>query len=213
MSYTTTSIRSACTAQARYESPLGTMLLARTVRGLAGAWFMNQKDHPGELDVPDQPDDVLLSRTAACFKRYFETGLADFGLPLDLRGTPFQQRVWQALLDIPRGHTCSYGDIARQVGSPAAVRAVGAAVGRNPVAVIVPCHRVIGSNGSLTGYAGGLERKTALLTLEGALGFATSGDAARSGRSSRSSLSSKRDQSGTTGATVDPQSRLFEPAE
>jgi methylated-DNA-[protein]-cysteine S-methyltransferase len=90
-------------------------------------------------------------------------------LPLDLHGTAFQQSVWRALCAIEAGATQSYAAVARSVGSPQAVRAVGAAVGRNPVSVIVPCHRVVGTDGSLTGYAGGLERKRALLALEGAL--------------------------------------------
>ena len=90
-------------------------------------------------------------------------------MPLDAQGTPFQQAVWRALLAIPSGATTSYGALARALGSPTAVRAVGAAVGRNPLSVVVPCHRVLGADGSLTGYAGGLDRKTALLTLENAL--------------------------------------------
>ena len=94
-----------------------------------------------------------------------------FELPLDLQaGTPFQQDVWTALLAIPRGGTTSYAELARRLGRPTAARAVGAAVGRNPISIVVPCHRVLGSGGSLTGYAGGLERKTALLELEGARG-------------------------------------------
>ena len=91
-------------------------------------------------------------------------------MPLDLLGTPFQIAVWRELRAIEPGCTCSYGDIARKLGSPTAGRAVGAAVGRNPVSVIVPCHRVLGSDGSLTGYAGGLERKTALLRIEAVRG-------------------------------------------
>lgn len=168
MSLTLSSIQAACTAQASYESPLGSMLLARTPAGLAGAWFVNQKDHPGALTAPVRPDDALLAMAVAQFRRYFAAGRDTFDLPLDLLGTPFQRSVWQALLEIPRGTTRSYGDIAKRVGAPQAVRAVGAAVGRNPLAVIVPCHRVIGSNGALTGYAGGLERKIVLLELEGA---------------------------------------------
>ena len=168
MSFATTAIQSACTAQAMYASPLGPMLLARTGTGLAGAWFMRQKDHPGELHAPDRPDDPLLRRAIEQFKRYFGGSKEGFDLPLDLLGTPFQRDVWQALLRIPLGTTQTYGAIARAVGTPQAVRAVGAAVGKNPLGVIVPCHRVIGSNGALTGYAAGLERKTALLELEGA---------------------------------------------
>ncbi len=144
------------------------MLLARTPRGLAGAWFEGQKDHPGTLPAPVVRDDPLLAAVARRLVAYFsgdEAGVHDS--PLDLLGTPFQRAVWQALRGIARGATASYGEIARRVGAPAAVRAVGAAVGRNPVSVIVPCHRVIGAGGALTGYAGGLERKAALLRLEG----------------------------------------------
>ena len=168
MSFATTAIQAACTAQTMYASPLGPLLLARTRTGLAGAWFMRQKDHPGELPAPTQPDDPLLHRAVVQLQRYFAGGRAGFDLPLDLLGTPFQRDVWHALLRIPIGTTQSYGAIARAVGTPQAVRAVGAAVGKNPLGVIVPCHRVIGGNGALTGYAAGLERKTALLELEGA---------------------------------------------
>jgi methylated-DNA-[protein]-cysteine S-methyltransferase len=167
MSHATDSIHGACTAQATYASSLGAMLLARTAKGLAGVWFEGQKDHPGTLAAPDMPDDPLLRSAATQLAGYFAGGAMRFDLPLDLHGTPFQRSVWQALLGIASGRTCSYGDIARQVGAPQAVRAVGAAVGKNPLSVIVPCHRVLGSSSALTGYAGGLERKRALLTLEG----------------------------------------------
>jgi methylated-DNA-[protein]-cysteine S-methyltransferase len=167
MSFATQSIRAACTAQATFESPLGRMLLARTEHGLAGVWFDAQRDHPGKLSAPEAPDDALLSAAAAQLADYFEGRTTRFDLCLDLHGTPFQRSVWQALLGIATGRTCSYGEIARQVGSPQAVRAVGAAIGKNPVSVIVPCHRVLGTDGGLTGYAGGIDRKRALLTLEG----------------------------------------------
>ena len=168
MSFATTAIQSACTAHTRYRSPLGTMLLARTRTGIAGAWFVRQKDHPGELPAPEQPEDPMLLRAIRQFEHYFAGGTDGFDLPLDLLGTPFQVAVWQALLGIPAGSTRSYGEIARAIQAPQAVRAVGAAIGKNPLGVIVPCHRVIGSTGALTGYAAGLERKTALLQLEGA---------------------------------------------
>lgn len=158
----------ACTAQATMETPLGELLLARTAEGLAGAWFEGQKHHPGALAVPRQPEDELLRRAAAQLRAYFSGEAVAFDVPLDLHGTPFQRGVWQALLAIPGGETRSYGEIARALGSASAVRAVGGAVGRNPVSVIVPCHRVVGGDGSLTGYAGGVERKRALLELEGA---------------------------------------------
>ena len=167
MTYATDSIRSACTAQTVFDSPLGPLLLVRTAQGLAGAWFEGQRHHPPALDVAHVHDDPLLSRAAAQLQAYFEGGPATFDVPLDLQGTPFQRAVWQALLGIGRGATRSYGDIARQLGQPVAVRAVGSAVGRNPVSILVPCHRVIGSDGSLTGYAGGVDRKLALLRLEG----------------------------------------------
>ncbi len=167
MSFATDSIHSACTAQATHASPLGPLLLARTAQGLAGVWFEDQEHHPGPLDAPQRPDDPLLRDTAERLDAYFAGREARFDLPLDLLGTPFQRSVWQALLGIAAGETRSYGDIARQVGSPRATRAVGAAVGKNPLSVIVPCHRIIGSSGALTGYAGGMERKRALLVLEG----------------------------------------------
>ena len=97
---------------------------------------------------------------------YFKGRLKNFDLPLEPPGTPFQQSVWQALLTIPYGQTCSYADIATQIKNPKAVRAVGNANGRNPISIIIPCHRVIGSNGSLTGFGGGLPTKTYLLNLE-----------------------------------------------
>jgi methylated-DNA-[protein]-cysteine S-methyltransferase len=166
MSHTRDAIQRACTAQSRVDTPLGPLRLVRTANGLAGAWFDGQKHHPGELDAEERPNDPLLQRATTQLRRYFAGDAAAFKLPLDLLGTDFQRAVWAALLRIPPGATCSYGDIARAIGSPQAVRAVGAAVGRNPVSLIVPCHRVVGSDGALTGYAGGVERKQALLALE-----------------------------------------------
>ena len=167
MTSTLTAVRSACIAQATTLSALGPILLARTASGLAGAWFAGQQHHPGALGVPDLPDDPLLAEAADQLRAYFAGAALAFDLPLDLQGTPFQRRVWQALLAIAPGCTRSYGDIAAALGAASAVRAVGGAVGRNPVSVIVPCHRVIGRDGGLTGYAGGMERKRALLALEG----------------------------------------------
>ncbi|RQP25655.1 methylated-DNA--[protein]-cysteine S-methyltransferase [Piscinibacter terrae] len=167
MSHATRHIHAACTAQATIATPLGPVLLARTARGLAGVWFEGQKDHPGELNAPVVEDDPLLRAAAAQLADYFSGRSKRFDVPLDLHGTPFQLGVWKALLGIGQGQTRSYGDIARQLGSPKAMRAVGSAVGKNPVSVIVPCHRVLGTDGTLTGYAGGVHRKRALLTLEG----------------------------------------------
>lgn len=153
----------------RWRSPLGPMLLAASARGLAGAWFVQgQRDTPDPSAWPEAPEHPVLRQAAAELDAYFAGQRHRFELPLDLgHGTAFQQAVWQALLAIPSGQTTSYGELARRIGRPRAVRALGAAVGRNPVSIIVPCHRVIGADGSLTGYAGGLARKTTLLQLEG----------------------------------------------
>jgi methylated-DNA-[protein]-cysteine S-methyltransferase len=156
-------------AQCRLATPLGPMTAAATAQGLAGLWFDEQKHHPGPLDAPVQPQQRWLLAARHALERWFDGHDLDPGaLPLDLHGTAFQQAVWSALLHIPRGRTCSYGALAQGLGRPAAVRAAAAAVGRNPVSVLVPCHRVLGADGSLTGYAGGLERKQALLALEAA---------------------------------------------
>ncbi len=159
------------TVQARTPTALGDVRLAASARGLVGLWFDGQRHLPAQLDGPGAwpTDDAhpVLRAAAAQVREYLDGTRTRFDLPLDLSGgTPFQQAVWQALLAIPRGGTTTYGALARQLGRPAAVRAVGAAVGRNPISVAVPCHRVLGSGGALTGYAGGLPRKTALLRLE-----------------------------------------------
>jgi len=156
------------TAQCRIDTPLGPMTAVATDKGIAGLWFDEQAHHPGPLDVPVKPDHRWLKSADAYLRRYFEAEWpAQRSLPLDLHGTPFQRAVWQALLELPAGQTSTYAAIATQAGSPAGVRAAGAAIGRNPVSVLVPCHRVVGADGSLTGYAGGLERKRALLLHEG----------------------------------------------
>lgn len=160
------SLASRCTAQSRIDTPLGALLLARTPIGLAGAWFEGQRHHPPTIDAPTNDDDAVLAAAAAQLRAYFDGAEEAFDVPLDLHGTAFQRAVWAELLRIGRGATSSYGEIAARLGAGSAGRAVGAAVGRNPVSVIVPCHRVVGSDGSLTGYAGGLARKTALLALE-----------------------------------------------
>ncbi len=152
---------------ATFDSPLGRMLLVSDGSFLTGAYFSGQKHEI--LPVPGQPlePDLEIFRTASMqFAEYFDGRRRQFDIPLRLPGTPFQMMVWDALLEIPFGGTVSYGELAGRINRISAVRAVGAAVGRNPVSVIVPCHRVIGSDGSLTGYAGGLERKRALLDLE-----------------------------------------------
>ena len=166
MTYATDSILRQCTAQTRIDSPLGPILLARTGVGLAGAWFERQKHHPAPIEAPRRDDDALLRATAAWLDAYFRGEDPAVDVPLDLQGSAFQRAVWAQLLRIAPGATCSYGDIARRLGTPSASRAVGTAVGRNPVSIIVPCHRVVGSTGALTGYAAGIDRKIALLRLE-----------------------------------------------
>lgn len=167
--------------QTDVATPLGSILLARDAHGLCGVWFEGQKYHPGMLAVPRDDQDPLLKQAADWLIAYF-AGMEDVergvvqnarsegpaaAMPqLSLRGTEFQQAVWRELLQIPFGQTVSYGDLAARLGRREAVRAVAAAVGRNPVSVLVPCHRVVGSNGQLTGYAGGLDRKRSLLALE-----------------------------------------------
>jgi methylated-DNA-[protein]-cysteine S-methyltransferase len=149
-------------------SPLGEILLSFDDDALTGLYFVGQKGQP---PVPDDArrDDThpLARRTARHLAAYFSGRDPAFDVPLRLHGTPFQRAVWEALRALPRGSTASYAAIARRLRSPAAVRAVGGAVGRNPVSIFVPCHRVVGSDGSLTGYAGGLARKIRLLELEG----------------------------------------------
>lgn len=154
-------------AQARIETPLGPLLLAATARGLAGAWFEGQAHHPAALLAPTDASHPHIAAAARALGAYWAGPPQPFALELDAAGTAFQRAVWQALCEIAPGTTRSYGEIAQRIGLPAAVRAVGAAVGRNPLSVIVPCHRVIGRDGSLTGYAGGLARKQALLLHEG----------------------------------------------
>ena len=155
----------------RLNSPLGPMILAATAQGLSGVWFEGQRHGPSDERMQgwtvNASHDLLQSATKQ-LRAYFAEETDSFDLPLDLTaGTAFQQLVWQALLKVPSGQTQTYGDLARLLDKPNAVRAVGAAVGRNPVSIIVPCHRILGAGGQLTGYAGGLWRKQALLKLEG----------------------------------------------
>lgn len=163
-------------AQGRINTPLGPMTAAATAKGLAGLWFDGQKHHPGALDAPVDDNNAFIAQARRELDAYFAARRlhrgparsAAFSVPLDPQGTPFQRSVWQRLLRIRAGQCSHYGELARQLGRPEAARAVGAAVGRNPISIVVPCHRVLGRDGSLTGYAGGLPRKSALLALEGA---------------------------------------------
>jgi methylated-DNA-[protein]-cysteine S-methyltransferase len=152
-------------------SPLGELRLVASAQGLAGVWFVQRQRHEPDTDErgswPSVAAHPLLDAAAGQLNDYFLGQRQGFELPLDLQqGTSFQQSVWRSLLDIACGETTSYGNIAARIGRPQAVRAVGAAVGRNPLGIVVPCHRVVGAGGKLTGYAGGLDRKQALLLLE-----------------------------------------------
>ena len=146
------------------------MTLVAHDQALVWAGFDNQKHALDFSQVPESPQHPMLQMASNALHEYFAGARSQFDVPLDLSsGTVFQQSVWTALMDIPMGATTSYGAISQSVGKPRAVRAVGGAVGRNPISIIVPCHRVVGSNGALTGYAGGLPRKIALLQLERSL--------------------------------------------
>lgn len=155
--------------QHQVQTELGDVLLAANAQGLAGIWFIGQQHWPntsGWLNASQHP---TLQKAAQQLHEYFGGQRTVFDVPLSPAwGTPFQRAVWQALQTVGFGHTVTYGDIAQKMGNLKAVRAVGAAIGRNPWSVIVPCHRVVGANGALTGYAGGLDRKKALLHLEAA---------------------------------------------
>jgi methylated-DNA-[protein]-cysteine S-methyltransferase len=151
-------------------SPVGALKLVASDIGLVAILWEN--DDPARVRLGTMVEDAehpVLVRTEEQLREYFAGSRRHFDVPLDLRGTDFQKRVWARLLAIPFGETRSYGAIAAELDRPAASRAVGAANGRNPISIIAPCHRVVGSNGKLTGFAGGLEAKAYLLGLEGAL--------------------------------------------
>lgn len=152
----------------RTETPLGVFLLAARGDALKGGWFVGQKYFPDisaetgwrECETP------ILQEAAVQLQDYFNGTRTAFDVPLALEGTSFQQAVWQALAAVPCGQTTSYGELARRIGKPGSFHPVGAAVGHNPLSIIIPCHRALGSDGSLTGYAGGLQRKRWLLEHE-----------------------------------------------
>jgi len=154
-------------------SPVGDLTIVATDRGLRAILWPGDDDARVALPetTPDpRRDHPVLAATVAQLGEYFAGARTTFDLPLDLRGTDFQVASWRALAEIPFGATTTYGDQARRLGRPAAARAVGAATGRNPVSIVLPCHRVVGSDGSLTGFAGGLDTKAWLLGHEGAIG-------------------------------------------
>ncbi|MCS7283279.1 MAG: methylated-DNA--[protein]-cysteine S-methyltransferase [Anaerolineae bacterium] len=175
------------------ETPIGPLWLISTPTGLCRIGLPGESRAAQEAwlarcvgpeTMEENPE--ALAPAVTQLREYFSRLRRRFDLPLDLRGTPFQRRVWEELLSVPYGQTISYGELARRIGKPEAVRAVGQAVGANPVPIIVPCHRVIGADGSLVGYGGGLEVKAALLRLEGALPLAITGG--RIGGSAESAL-------------------------
>jgi len=147
------------------ESPIGKLLLVAGERGLSQIWF-NGQAQKAALGADVREDSVTLREVIHQLRAYFAGELETFDLDLAPEGTSFQQKVWDELLRIPYGETISYGQLARRIGNPNASRAVGLANGSNPIPIIIPCHRVIGSNGKLTGYGGGLPIKEKLLALE-----------------------------------------------
>ncbi len=171
-------------SHALLSTPLGEMLALSSDKGLQGCWFLGQKHFPDEFmntgasiqlaskaaidHTHSSPSTLLLVKAQHELDLYFNDQIDQFSIPLDLetRGTPFQQEVWTALRRIPLGHTMTYGQIAEHLKRPRAHRAVGSAIGKNPISIFVPCHRVLGQDGTLTGYAGGIERKKALLNFE-----------------------------------------------
>lgn len=152
------------------HTPIGTLAIVAHGDAIVSVRARGQRHAPEWPLDPEAPGDALLARASAQLRQYFAGERASFDLPLATAGTPFQQAVWQALQAIEAGTTCSYADVARTLGRPSAVRAVAAAIGRNPCLVLVPCHRVVGSRGALTGFAAGLPAKCWLLAHEGARG-------------------------------------------
>jgi methylated-DNA-[protein]-cysteine S-methyltransferase len=162
---TTTTTPTTSLQYAFEDSPIGSLLLVGNDQALHGL-YMQDGRKPKRIDSGWERSTTCLADAKAQLREYFAGERVAFDLALVMEGTPFERRVWSALTEIPYGETCSYGELARTLGQPTAARAVGLANGRNPIAVIVPCHRVIGANGTLTGYGGGLERKRILLELE-----------------------------------------------
>jgi O-6-methylguanine DNA methyltransferase len=159
----------------RMETPLGEIVLVADAHGdaLQGVYFAQQKHFPADAATWHEARRVpLLATVEAELREYFAGRRTTFDLPLAPAGTPFQRRVWQAIAEIPFGATISYAELARRIGKPSAVRAAAAATGRNPLTIVIPCHRIVGSDGRMTGYAGGLARKRALLDLEAGAGDA-----------------------------------------
>lgn len=147
------------------DSPVGPLTLVADDGALCGLYMDLQRHRPPQ-EVFGEPDPSPFGEVVAQLAAYFAGDLKEFDLPMAMAGTPFQRSVWAGLLEIPYGETTSYGELAQRLGNPNASRAVGLANGKNPIGIIVPCHRVVGSTGSLTGYGGGIERKRQLLAFE-----------------------------------------------
>jgi methylated-DNA-[protein]-cysteine S-methyltransferase len=150
-------------------SPLGPLTVLASDGGVHAIAFAGDRTEQAKINFPRAVNHPIINAAVEQLAMYFDGKLKIFDLPLDLRGTDFQKRVWKLLLEIPFGETRAYGDIARTLGNTGASQAVGAANGKNPVAIVVPCHRVIGASGHLTGYAGGMEKKRFLLAHEGVI--------------------------------------------
>jgi methylated-DNA-[protein]-cysteine S-methyltransferase len=150
------------------NTPHGAMLVAATDRGLSGVWFKGQKYFPATQGWTRDAQHAVVRRAKKELTEFFAGKRRRFSVALDPEGTPFQRKVWQAIYGVGFGERITYGELARRAGVAGSARAAGAATGRNPICVVVPCHRIVGANGALTGYAGGLGRKRALLALEGA---------------------------------------------
>ncbi len=149
-----------------YESPQGTILITATAKGVAGVYFEGQKHFPRTRDWQRDARHPALRRAKRELREYFAGKRRRFTVALDPQGTPFQRAVWRQIAKVGYGETLTYGELARRAGRPGSARAAGAATGRNPIGIIVPCHRVMGADGALTGYAGGISKKRALLALE-----------------------------------------------
>jgi methylated-DNA-[protein]-cysteine S-methyltransferase len=154
----------------QYQSPQGPMIITATPKGLAGVYFKGQKHFPQQRDWRRDARNAVLRQAKRELAQYFAGKRTRFSVALDPQGTSFQRSVWKQIAKVGFGKTLTYGELARRAGHPGSARAAGAATGRNPIGIIVPCHRIMGADGSLTGYAGGLRRKRSLLALEGASG-------------------------------------------
>ncbi len=150
----------------QFETPQGTLLVTATDKGLAGVYFKGQKHLPKKREWRRDARHPVLRQARRELLEYFAGKRKRFDVALDPHGTPFQRSVWRSIAKVAFGRTITYGELAQRAGHPGSARAAGAATGRNPLGIIVPCHRIVGANGSLTGYAGGLARKRALLELE-----------------------------------------------